>query len=406
MKTITLSNLQARHLILAHHGLWPPYGLQGKVGVLDYIQRVGCIQFDPLNIVSCNPELVLQARVADFRPAMLQSLLYEDRLLLDGWDKNMSIYSVHDWPCFERMREHARTHRWRSEDAVQGFLPPVREALEARGPLSSLDLDFKQTVDWYWAPTSASRAALERMYFWGELIIHHKVKTRRVYDFAKRHLPAELLATPDPNPTLEEHHDWYVLRRMGGIGLLANRSGDAWLGIERFKGPERNGAWKRLTEQEKIVEIGIEGLTTPFYMRTVDWERLNSGLDRESPALEAAVLAPLDNMLWDRRLVKELFNFDYRWEVYKPVEERQYGYYVLPILCGDRLVARFEPGHDRKHKTVVIKNWWWEPGVTVTAELQAALRRCFQRFVAYLDAEALQIQSTSGVPAAELQFLN
>ena len=98
MEKLTLTNQQARRFILARQGLWPPYELEGKSGVLSYIRRVGCIQFDPLNIVGRNPELVLQARVSDFRPAMLEELLYEDWKLLDGWDKNMSIYCVEDWP--------------------------------------------------------------------------------------------------------------------------------------------------------------------------------------------------------------------------------------------------------------------------------------------------------------------
>ena len=98
MVSLTLTNEQARRVILSHQGLWPPYEREGKAGVLGTIRRVGCIQFDPLNIVGRNPELVLQARVTDFAPLMLQELLYEDRALVDGWDKNMSIYPVEDWP--------------------------------------------------------------------------------------------------------------------------------------------------------------------------------------------------------------------------------------------------------------------------------------------------------------------
>ena len=160
MEGLFLTNQQARRFILAHQGLWPPFELEGKPGVLAYVRRVGCIQFDPLNIAGRNPELVLQARVGGFRPVMLEELLYEDRKLLDGWDKNMSIYCVEDWPCFRRRREHARRHPGRSPDAVRSVVPLVRQALEERGPLSSIDLDLNQTVDWSWAPTRLSRAAV------------------------------------------------------------------------------------------------------------------------------------------------------------------------------------------------------------------------------------------------------
>ena len=111
----------------------------------------------------------------------------------------------------------------------------------------------------------------------------------------------------------------------------------------------------------------------------------STGIRLPRPA--ARILAPLDNLLWDRRLVKELFDFDYRWEVYKPQSERKYGYYVLPVLYGDRFIARFEPGYDKKSKTLVIKNWWWEKGLKPTKVMQRELANCFRRFAAYLGAK-------------------
>ena len=100
-----ITRKQARRFLLGHQGLQPPHQYLGKPGILEYIRRVGCIQYDPLNIVGHNPELVLQSRVAGFRPDMLKELLYEDRLLLDGWDKQMSIYCLADWPYLRRWRE-------------------------------------------------------------------------------------------------------------------------------------------------------------------------------------------------------------------------------------------------------------------------------------------------------------
>jgi uncharacterized protein YcaQ len=391
MEELTITNRQARRFILAHQGLWPPYELEDKSGILDFIRRVGCIQFDPLNMVGHNPELVLQARVSDFRPVMLQDLLYKDRKLLDGWDKNMSIYSLEDWPYFHRRRKAALRNPGKSPEPVKSILPQVRQAIEGRGPLSSIDLDFDQTVDWSWAPTRLARAALESMYFWGELIIHHKVHTRKVYDFASRHIPEELLSASDPNETEEQYHNWYVLRRIGSVGLLWNRSGGAWLGISGIKSKERKAALTRLLGQGKVIEVQIKGIEPPFYMRSEDKPCLDKTLDSDDPSPRAAVMAPLDNLLWDRRLAKELFGFEYRWEVYKPVAERRYGYYVLPILHGDRFVARFEPGRDKKSGALIIKKWWWESGVTPSKRMQSDLRHCFERFLSYLGTDNLQI---------------
>jgi len=188
-ETLVLTKEQARRFLLAHQGLWPPGQVRGKEGILEFVRRVGCVQYDPLNVVGRNADLVLQSRVDQYRPSMLEDLLYSDRALLDGWDKNMSIYCLEDWPCFARRREGARRYYGDSSRPAVAILPQVRQAIEERGPLSSIDLDFGETVGWSWSPTRIARAALESMYWWGELVIHHKVNTRKVYDLATRHIP-------------------------------------------------------------------------------------------------------------------------------------------------------------------------------------------------------------------------
>jgi uncharacterized protein YcaQ len=386
-----LSNQEARRFILAHQGLWPPYGLEGESGVLDYVRRVGCLQFDPLDVVGHNPDLVLQARVASFRPQMLQDLLYGTRKLLDGWDKNAGIFPVEHWPFFRRHREAARRNPGKSPEAVNSALAQVRQAIEERGPLSSIDLDLEQTVDWSWAPTRLARATLESMCAWGELIIHHRVHTRKAYDFAHRHIPEGILSAPDPNQTDAGYHNWYVLRRVGSVGLLWNRAGGAWLGMHGIKSKERTAALARLLEQDRVVTVRVEGIDPVFYMRKEDQARLEQVLNAASPSPRAALLAPLDNLLWDRRLVEELFDFYYVWEVYKPRAERLYGYYVLPILCGDRFVARFEPERDENDGALIIKNWWWEPGIAHSKAMQHQLLECFERFLSYLGTETLRV---------------
>jgi len=389
----TLTNQQARQFLLAHQGLWPPYQLEGQNGVLDFVRRVGCIQFDPLDIVGHNPELVLQARVGDFRPRMLQDLLYETRQLVDGWDKNAAIYPVEDWPFFHRRRQAARQHPGKSPEAVEAALPQVRRAVEERGPLSSIDLDLDRTVDWSWGPTRVARATLEGMYNWGELIIHHRVHTRKVYDFAYRHISDETLSAPDPNHSEAAYHEWYVLRRIGSIGLIWNRARGAWLGMGSIKSKKRTAALERLLDQGRVIRVRVEAIDAPLYLRSRDKERLEEVLDRPSPPARAAVIAPLDNLLWDRRFIEELFSFSYVWEVYKPATERLYGYYVLPILYGDRFVARFEPERDEDEDLLRIKNWWWEQEITPSAPMRHALRDCMRRFLDYLGVASLRVNA-------------
>jgi len=394
-----LTKEEARRFVLAHQALWPPRQLEGEDGALAYVRRVGCIQFDPLDIVGWNPHLVLQARVGGYRPRVLDDLLYETRQLVDGWDKNAAIYPVEDWPFFERHRKAARRNPGKSPEAVNGALAEVRGAIEERGPLSSIDLDLERRVDWSWGPTRVGRAALESMYSWGELIIHHRVHTRKVYDFAHRHIPTEILSSPDPNETEAAYHDWYVLRRIGSLGLIWNRARGAWLGMRGIKSKERTAALKRLRKQNRVIPIRVEGIGPVLYMRAEDRVTLERVLNGDTPRVGAAILAPLDNLLWDRRFVEALFGFSYVWEVYKPAEERLYGYYVLPVLYGDRFVARFQPERDDSGRGLIIRDWWWEADVTPSEAMRDALQGCFRQFMDYLGAETLEIGEEAGEEA-------
>jgi uncharacterized protein YcaQ len=231
------------------------------------------------------------------------------------------------------------------------------------------------------------------MYFWGELVVHHKVNTRKYYDFTQRCLPSELINTTDPNLDDESFHDWYVHRRIGGLGLIWNKAGDAWLGMSDIKSKARTAAIWRLLEAGRLREVHTAGIDSPLYMRTQDLDTLEHIMEASDQPPRAAILAPLDNLLWDRRFIQTLFGFYYVWEVYKPVDKRLYGYYVLPILYGDRFIARFEPGRDKRTGALQVKNWWWEADVNLTEAMRVNIVECFRRFLAYLGVEQLQIAS-------------
>jgi hypothetical protein len=158
-----------------------------------------------------------------------------------------------------------------------------------------------------------------------------------------------------------------------------------------MKSPERKGAFERLLEKGLLLEVEVEGIDAPFYVRSEDRGTLDGIIQSGRRTPKAVILAPLDNLLWDRRLVKALFDFYYIWEVYKPAAERQYGYYVLPILYGDRFIARFEPGRDKESGGLIIKNWWWEEGVTTSNTMKSELLRCFKRFLGFLETDRLII---------------
>ena len=393
---ITLNKEQARRFLLSYQGLLPPKTLKSKSDILQFIRKVGCIQFDPLNILGRNPDLVLQSRVNLYQPQMLEELLYEDRQLLDGWDKMMSIFSVEDWPYFSRFREAQKNHFGHEKRPANEVMDEVREMIRKEGPLSSIDLKFDKKVDWAWGPTRISRAALESMFFWGELIVHHKVNTRRFYDFAHKHIPEEILQTPDPNRTIEEYREWHVLRRTGSVGLVTPRTSDFWRDILDTKASDRNKSVKQLLQKGLLISATIDELPNQeFLMRSSDLEELEQAKTMEVLNPKVSIIAALDNLTWERRMLADIFDFEYTWEVYKPVEQRQYGYYVLPVLYGDRFIARFEAKFERKRSELVFKNWWWEEETNSSdPTLQTNILNCFQQFMNYLSAESFKLDET------------
>ena len=387
--SVHIDKTTARRFTLAHHRLWPPRQLKGKAGVLEVIQHLGCIQFDPINIVGRNPDLVLQARVKDYQPSILDELLYNERQLLDGWDKMASIYRLEEWPyffrhmLFRRQREDPR----RPSDEIQYEV--LREITE-RGPLSSLDFDNQEKADWLWGPTKIVRAAMESLYAEGILGVHHRVNNRRYFDLIERLLPEQVLKAPDPNQSEEAYQDWHVLRRVGSMGLAFPNAGEHWYGILEVKTPQRKKIITRLVECGELLAVDIEEIPDKtYYMRAADLPTLEAVKGTTSPPLEAAIIGPLDNLIWNRKNNGWLFDFEYIWEVYKPKAKRKYGYYTLPVIYNDHFIARFDPAFDKKTRHLTIQNWWWEEGVMPDEEMQAALTRCLRDFAAYLNVETL-----------------
>ncbi len=380
----SLTNGQARAFLLRKQGLSGAPRFHGPDGVRAFIRQAGCIQFDPIDVCGKNAELVLQSRIPDFTKGMLDRLLYQDRWLVDGFDKNLSIYGIEDWPAFARFRHRYGFHDWHREriDAVEAV---VRAALEHKDFVTARDLPIQGTVDWGWGPTSLARAALETFYFRGDLAIHHKKGSIKYYGLAARCFDPAALAAPDPNPTEDDFVKWLVLRRIGSVGLLWNRPSDAWLMVPGFKGARRDAVFAALAEEGRILPCRVEGIEDPLYVQATDELLLREVLaqDGEPGPTRVELLAPLDNLLWDRRLVLALFGFDYKWEIYTPVAARKHGYYVLPVLYGTRLVGRIELAVDKEAKRLSVVRCWPESGDAPGPDFEAALHERLARFARF-----------------------
>ena len=264
MERVKLSIKQARQFILLKQGLMGKYKFIEEKGICEYIKQAGCIQFDPIDVCGKNAELVLQSRVEGFSKDMLHKLLYIDRKLVDHFDKNMSIFSIDDWKYFARIRASYLEYG-RSKDKVNAVMGEIKSIIKEKGFASSKDLNLNEKVDWGWNPTKLSRAALETMYFRGDLIIHHKKGTIKQYSLASDHIPYGILNASDPNLIEEEYLEWRVLRRIGAVGMLWNKPSDALLGIDGLKAANRKKIFEKLFKESKVIEILIENIPDSFY---------------------------------------------------------------------------------------------------------------------------------------------
>ncbi len=393
--SMVLDPAQARRFLLLHQRLLPPRRLKGKAGALELFEHLGCIQYDPIDIVGRNPDLVLQARIRRYRPALLDRLMHAEHRVYVGWDKMSALVLRETWPAFVRHRDLMKKQHGGPEAQAMKVAPYILDEIRRRGPLSSVDIEHEEKVDWWWGrQTRLVHASLEILSSMGVVLPHHRVRSVRYFDLAERILPAEILNAPNPHPDDESYEDWHVLRRIGSLGLSpSNGAPEYWWGIMGVKGGEaRAKVLTRLAERGDAVAVGVEGVPKrTFFVRAADLPTLEAAADVDSRPREAAFLAPLDNVTWDRELLRQVFDFDYCWEIYKPKEKRTYGYYVLPVLCGERFVARTEPAFDKKERVLSINGWWWEPAVRPDGEMANALRTAVTEFAAYLGAAEVRL---------------
>ncbi|CUQ09169.1 MULTISPECIES: winged helix-turn-helix domain-containing protein [Hungatella] len=370
---IKLTNRQAREFLLSRQGLIGDYIFTGKQGVLDFIHQAGCIQYDPIDICGKNADLVCQSRIKDFNKDILYELLYSDRILIDYPDKNLSIILTEDWPYFARYRIAAQFNAARYPE-MEPLMKTTVSFIEKNGAICSKDLKFEGNISWessiHWSNSNnMSRAVLEQLYSMGTLIIHHKDGNRKYYDLASKYINHEFLNIKDPFDDEFKHQKWRMLRRIRSIGLLWNRSSDAWLNIGGLNSHIRNNIFRQLLEENVIAEVLVDGIKDILYCCVDELNLLNSISHGKELNRRCEFIAPLDNLLWDRKLIQAIFNFDYKWEIYIPAAIRKFGYYVLPIIYGNNFIGRIELIVDKKRKILNFNNIWYEAGISHSSSI-------------------------------------
>ncbi len=329
--------------------------------MLDVFRRLGSIQFDPLAVAGRTHDLVLHARVADYDPAWCE-LLYEHREIFEAYNKGLSLVPTRDLPWFRVSSKNASRTLAENADVAERVLERIR----AEGPLSSLDFESERgaTTDWFGVPTNTVRAVLEAYAVTGVLGLARRDGNRRYYDVVERLLPADLLEREVP---LREQLRHKLLSRYRAHGLLGvGGGGDIFGGIGSAKpDPRRPGHPGRTAIREELVATGE---LVPVEVESVRGKRfvLREEVDLlerpPEPPLSVAFLPPFDPLVWDRGLLGSLFEFEYVWELFLPPAKRRWGWYVLPILFGDRFVGRIEPRIDRAGGLVQVLGLWWEDG--------------------------------------------
>ena len=395
---INITRDQAKRFILNRQGLLGKYRFVGKNGAYQYVRQAGCIQYDPVDVCGKNAELTLLSRVKGFTKKTLSDLLYKDRLLVDYSDKELSIWPREDWPYFAGYRERSKEHG-KGFDGIPELEEQAIAYIRKHGPVSSDSLPIEGTIFWHssmhwsgnWAKESkAARSVLEQLYTDGVLLIHHKNGSRKFYDLADRYFDEALLQADHPCADDSAFIRWRIIRRIGAVGLLWNRRSDAWLGIDMTT-QQREEAFAQLESEGRILSVRVEGIKVPLYMLAEDVS-LMEAVCRDEIDLNTRLefLAPLDPMLWDRKLIEAIWDYRYSWEIYTPAQKRKYGYYVLPIVYGQNLVGRMEAVAERKTGTLEIRNIWYEPGVRETKKLAHALEAGVRRLARFNECDKLR----------------
>ncbi len=367
---VQLDRATARRFLARRHWLQPARALAPQpASVMRVVDRLGSLQFDPLDVTGRNHDLVLAARIGGYQRAWTDALLYEERRLFEAYNKGLSLLPTAELPWYriswERSREDHEAAAFRDHGPL---VAELLDRIRANGPLSPADIAPRAAIDWYWRPTNQVRAILEALAEAGILGLARRDGNRRVYDLVERLFPADLLAQRRPEREQRRHK---LLSRYRAHGLLG-RSGSAelWSGTASARprqggstapGPTRAELLTELVEAGELVPVAVDGVRGDRFMLADEVAML----DERAPATRragVAFLAPLDPFVWDREFLRSLYDFDYVWEVYVPEAKRRWGYYVLPILFGDRLVGRIEPRVDRHHGVLRVLNLWWEPG--------------------------------------------
>jgi uncharacterized protein YcaQ len=391
-----VSAAQARLLLMGAQGLLADPGRAATpAAVFELVRRMGFVQLDSISYVERAHHLTLSSRLHAYRREHFARLLERDRSLFEHWTHDASAVPT-EWfphwkPRFARAAARMRASGWWQErmgaDADR-IIDSVRARILTEGALRSQDFEHERgqsSAWWGWKP---QKAALEYLWHTGELMVVRREKFQKVYDLTGRVFPEPHSASA---PTEDEHTEWACSNALERLVVATPKElAEFWAAID----PARAKSWCEAAVREgRIVPVLVEPFDAeaskprPAYALP-DWERRLKRLP-EPPRI-TRLLSPFDPVLRDRARAGRLFGFDYRFEAFVPEPQRRFGYYVLPVLEGDRLVGRIDPKLHRDEGVLKIRRVYWEPGVRATRERLKGLKEAAERLAHFVGAEKVE----------------
>jgi hypothetical protein len=372
VRTLTLT--EARRLPILGTMLAGPR----PASILEVVDRLGKVQVDPTAVVARAEQLTIWSRLGGYDTADLRRLLEEEPRQL--FEYNAFLLPVADLPMHRpAMLRSPRTEysrgryqrEWLNDNA--SFRAYILDELRTRGPLRSRDLDDRAVVPWRtggWNDGKNLGQMLEILWRGGEIAISRREGTQRFWDLAERVLP-DVEPLPDEMVAIET-----MERQLRAVGFADPKFGtaiDYWL-------PAREVGLDSLLADGVAVPIAIDGLPGEWLVHA----ELLAALD-EPWQPRTTLLGPFDPLISDRERAEALFDFRYRFEAYVPAAKREYGFYVLPILHGDRLIGRIDPVLDRKRRILTVNAVYVEP--SAPADAWPAVNRAIEELAAWIGAE-------------------
>ncbi len=351
----SLSTAQARRIALAAQGfLDPAHARPTMRTILRALGRTQVLQIDSVNVLQRAHYMPIYSRVGPYDTRLLhRAAEKQPRRLVEYWPHVAAYMPVDLWPAMNhRMRFYREEgHAWMGLPERRELVASLLAEIAERGPSTSRALDdglprTKQHWGWNWSET---KKTLEYLFLAGELAVAGRTSQfERLYDLPERVLPAEVLARPTPTP--EEAHRELVRRAATALGVASELSLRDYF---RMGVVETRQGIEQLVEGGEVVPVQVEGWRTTAYLHR------DARLPRRAHA--SALLSPFDPLVWERSRTEALFGFRYRIEIYVPEQRRVHGYYVLPFLLGDRLVARVDLKADRASGRLLVRGTFFEP---------------------------------------------